>query len=84
MHAGTPRLHFQTLFQYEVFRITSTQAHFACVTVTMAIRSTVFIFWTNRHKIVEILALLTTKLSSFKINKVDKLFCLYSIGFNLK
>ena len=34
----------------------------------MAIRSTFFIFWTKRHKIDEILALLTTKLSSFILN----------------
>ncbi len=31
-----------------------TQAHFACVTVTMAMRSTFFIFWTKGHKTVEI------------------------------
>ncbi len=89
MHAVTPRLANQTLFQHEVFRIISTLnagslwAHFACVTVTMAIRSTFFIFWTKRRKIVEILALLTTKLSSFKIYKVSNVI-LHSIGFNLK
>ena len=53
-----------------------TQAHIACVTVTMATRSTFFIFWTKSHKIVEILALLTTKLSSSKIYKVGMLFCI--------
>ncbi len=69
MHAETPLLHFQTLFQLEVFGI------IYCVSVTMAIRLTFFIFWTKSHKIVEILAILTTKLSSFKMHKVGMLFC---------
>ena len=34
-----------------------------------------FIFWKKRHKIVEIFALLTTELSSYKMCKVDMLFC---------
>ena len=56
MHAETPRLHFQTLFQHEVLRIISTlNAGSHCLRHgNHAIRSTFFIFWTKRHKIVEI------------------------------
>ena len=58
MHAETPRLHFQTLFQHEVFRIISTlNAGSHCLrhgNHGNTVRSTFFIFWTKRHKIVEI------------------------------
>ena len=44
--------------------------------LTMATRSMVFfIFRKKRHKIVEIFALLTTELSSYKMCKVGMLFC---------
>ena len=51
-----------------------TQAHFACVMWTMATRIHDCFFLTKGHKIVEVLALLTTKLSSSKMYKVRMLF----------
>ncbi len=42
------------------------------------------IFWTKGHNIVEILALLTTELSSSKIYKVGMLLCIpYRLYFNI-
>ena len=79
MHAATPRLYFQTLCQREViFRIISILNAGSIFSrhVNHGIQSTFFIFWTKGHKIVEILALLTTELSSFKIYKVGMLFCI--------
>ncbi len=77
MHAATPRLHFQTLCQHEVLRVISTMnAGSLCrVMLTMATRSMFFLFFGKRHKIVEIFALLTTELSSYKMCKVGMLFC---------
>ncbi len=76
MHAETPRLHFQTLIQHEVFYIISTlNVGSHCLRHGNHDNTiNIFIVWTKRHKIVEILALLTTKLSSFKIYKVGMLF----------
>ena len=64
MPAAVPRLYFQTLFQHEVFRIISTlNAGSICLRhVNHGNTNTRFfflIFWTKRHKIVEILTLLT-------------------------
>ncbi len=49
-----------------------TRAHFARVMRTMATR---YFFSAKGHKLVEILALLNTKLSSYKTYKVGMLFC---------
>ncbi len=76
MHAENPRLHFQTLFQHEVFRVISTLNAGSHCLRHGNVTSTFFIFWTKRRKIVEILALLTIKLLSFKIYKVGMLFCI--------
>ena len=44
--------------------------------LTTATRSMFFLFFRKkRHKIVEIFALLTTELSSYKMCKVGMLFC---------
>ena len=51
-----------------------TQAHFARVMLTMATRSMFFYFSEKRHKIVEMFALLTTELSSYKMCKVGMLY----------
>ena len=77
MHAVTSRLYFQTLCQHEVFRVISTvNAGSVCTRhVTMATRSMFFLFFGKRHKIVECFALLTTELASYKMCKVDMLFC---------
>ncbi len=78
MPAATPRLYFQTLFQHEILRLYQhrTQAHGehdAHVHHGNAI-NVFLIFWTKRHTIVDILALLNTELSSSKIYKVGMLF----------
>ncbi len=84
MPAATPSPFFQTLFQHEVLRIISTQnAGSFCLHHNHQSRwqydlFNVFlkIFWTKGHKIVEILALLTTELSNSKIYKVGMLFAI--------
>ena len=78
MPAATPRFYFQPLCQHEVLRVISTlNAGSLCSRhVTMATRSVFFIFSEKRHKIVEIFALLTTELSSYKMCKVGMLFCI--------
>ena len=44
--------------------------------LTMATRSMFFFYFSEKmHKIVEIFALLTTELSSYKMCKVGMLFC---------
>ncbi len=78
MHAATPRLHFQTLCQHEVFWVISTMnAGSLCSRhVNYGNTINVFLFFgKKRHKIVEIFALLTTELSSYKMCKVGMLFC---------
>ncbi len=84
MHAATPRLHFQTLCQHEVFSISTMNAGSLCSRHGYYGNTiNVFLYFrTKRHKIVEIFALLTTELSSFKMCKVGMLFCTLS-GFNL-
>ncbi len=71
MHAETRRLHFQKLFQHEVFKIISTlNAGSHCLRHgNHGNTINVFTFFGQKgiKLIVEILALLTTKLSSFKI-----------------
>ncbi len=65
------------MFQHEVFRIISTlNAGSLCLRhVNHGNTNTrLFFFWTKGHKIVEILAILTTKLSSSKMYKVGMLF----------
>ena len=86
MPAATPRLYFQTLCQHEVFWVISTlNAGSLCSrhfnhdnTITVF-----FYFWEKTHEIVEILALLTTELSSYKKCNVRRCVILHSIGFNL-
>ena len=77
MHAATPRLYFQTLCQHEVFRVISTMnAGSLCSRhVNYGNTINVFFYFSERHKIVEIFALLTTELSSYKMCKVGMLFC---------
>ena len=78
MHAATPRLHFQTLCQHEVFRVISTMNAGSLCPRHVNYGNTInvfFIFRKKRHKIVEIFALLTTELSSYKMCKVGMLFC---------
>ena len=78
MHAATPRLHFQTLCQHEVFRVISTMnAGSLCSRHVIKLwqHDQCFFFRKKRHKIVEIFALLTTELSSYKMCKVGMLFC---------
>ncbi len=78
MHAATPRLYFQTLCQHEVFRVISTMNEGSLCSRHVNYGNTInvfFIFRKKRHKIVEIFALLTTELSSYKMCKVDMLFC---------
>ena len=64
MPAATPRLYFQTLCKHEVFRIISTMnAGSHCsrhVNYGNTINVFFFHFSKERHKIVEIFALLTT------------------------
>ncbi len=76
MHAETLRLHFQTLFQHEVLYISTLNAGSHCRVTDTAIKVFLFFGQKGSHKIVEILALLTTKLSSSKIYKVGMLFCI--------
>ena len=78
MHAATPRLHFQTLCQHEVFRVISTMNAGSLCSRHVNYGNTInvfFIFRKKRRKIVEIFALLTTELSSYKMCKVGMLFC---------
>ncbi len=78
MHAATPRLHFQTLCQHEVFRVISTMNAGSLCSRHVNYGNTInvfFIFRKKRHKIVEIFALLPTELSSYKMCKVGMLFC---------
>ena len=78
MHAATPRLHFQTLCQHEVLRVISTMNAGSLYSRHVNYGNTInvfFIFRKERHKIVEIFALLTTELSSYKMCKVGMLFC---------
>ena len=83
MPAAPPRLYFQPLCQYEVLRVISTlNAGSLCsrhVNYGNTTNVFFFIFSQKRHKIVEIFALLTTELSSYKMCKVGML----SLGFNL-
>ncbi len=69
MLAATPRLYFEPLSQHEVFRVMSTLN--AGNTINLF-----FILLEKRHKIIEIFALLTTELSSYKMCKVGMLFCI--------
>ena len=75
MHAATPRLHFQTLCQHEVFPVISTMNAGSLCSRHGNTINVFFIFRKKRHKIVEIFALLTTELSSYKMCKVGMLFC---------
>ncbi len=78
MHAATPRLHFQTLCQHEVLRVISTMNAGSLCSRHVNYGNTInvfFIFRKKRHKIVEMFALLTTELSSYKMCKVGMLFC---------
>ncbi len=61
--------YFNTMFQHEVFQINSTlNAGSLCLRhVNHGNTNTRLFFWTKGHKIVEILALLTTKLPCSKI-----------------
>ena len=65
-----------TMFQHEVFRVISTlNAGSLCLRLVNHGNKIFFkIFWTKGHQIVEILALLTTKLSRSKMYKVGMLF----------
>ena len=86
MPAATPRIYFRPLCQHEVLLVISTlNARSLCrVMLTMATRSMFFILSEKKHKIVEIFALLTTQLSSYKMCKVGILFCiLYKLQFNV-
>ncbi len=77
MPAATPRLYFQTLCQYEVYRVTSIINAGSLCTRHVNYGNTInvfFIFSEKRHKIVEFFALLTTELSSYKMCIVGMLF----------
>ncbi len=79
MHAATPRLHFQTLCQHEVFRVIyiSTMNAGSLWSRHVNYGNTInvfFIFRKKRHKTVEFFAFLTTELSSYKMCKVGMLF----------
>ena len=71
-----PNICFNTMFQHEVFGIISTlNAGSLCLRhVNHGNTNHDCFFWTKGHKIVEILALLTTKLSSSTMYKVGMLF----------
>ena len=78
MPAATPRLYFQPLCQHEVFRVISTLNAGSLCSRHVNYGNTInvfFYFSEKRHKIVEIFALLTTELSSYKMCKVGMLFC---------
>ncbi len=80
MPAATPRFYFQaSCHNMKYFGLYQhwTQAHFASVMLTMATRSMLFLSLRKRYKTVEILALLTTELSSYKMCKVGLLFCIH-------
>ena len=77
MPAATPRLYFQTLCQHEVFQVISTLNAGSLCSRHVNYGNTInvfFYFSEKRHKIVEIFALLTTELSSYKMCKVDMVF----------
>ena len=78
MHAATHRLYFQTLCQHEVFRAISTMNAGSLCSCHVNYGNTInvfFYFSEKRQKIVEIFALLTTEISSYKMCKVGMLFC---------
>ncbi len=79
MPAATPRLYFQSLCQHEVLRAISMLNAGSLCSRHVNYGNTInvfFIFSQKRHKIVEIFALLTTELSSYKMCKVGMLFCI--------
>ena len=78
MPTTTLRLYFQPLCQHEVFGLYQhcTQTHFARVMLTVATIKINGFFSKKRRKIVEIFALLTTEISSYKMCKVGMLFCI--------
>ncbi len=78
--AATPRLYLQTLFQHEVLQTIST-LNAGCNhgnTINVVFKN---IFGQQSKKIVGILALLITELSSSKIYKVGMIFCILWVIF---
>ena len=84
MELTAPRFYFQPLFQHEVLRVISIlNAGSLCsrhvIKLWQPDGNTInvfFIFSEKRHKIVEIFALLTTEIPSYKMFKVGMLFCI--------